>query len=210
MGVVASERWERRRCAAVWLAIGTLVASAGPAAADESAEVPTDATEGEIDLGVPEDGEGTVLWGPNRFGFGMAVGMALWSRQGSDGASYLWDANGGALLAMEGDYHRMFGDWVGLGGTIWFPTDTDAYFLTGLGVSIGPRVYLWPDWVYVQVEAVVGYPPLVGAIGTFAVSIPLFDGARLRLENQFWLNILEDEAEFTFAWYPAFAAELGF
>ncbi|MBN1769694.1 MAG: hypothetical protein JXB32_00415 [Deltaproteobacteria bacterium] len=39
--------------------------------------------------------------------------------------------------------------------------------------------------------------------------VPLFGGARLGLENRFWLNVLEDEAEFTFGWFPAFAAEKG-
>lgn len=61
-----------------------------------------------------------------------------------------------------------------------------------------------------QVEAVAGYPPIVGAIGTVGLSVPFAGGARFRLESQFWLNILEDEAEFTLGWFPAFAAEMGF
>ncbi|MBN1771357.1 MAG: hypothetical protein JXB32_08860 [Deltaproteobacteria bacterium] len=210
MGVGTSEGETRRRHAAVWWTVATLVAWGAPAAAVEPTGAATDPAAGEVDLGAAGDGEAEVFWGPNRFGFGMAVGTALWNREWSDGTRYLWDGNGEALLAMQCDYHRMFGDWFGIGGSLLFPASTDAYFLTGLALSIGPRVYLWPDWVYLQVEAAVGYPPLVGAIGTIGVSIPLFGGARLRLENQFWLNVLEDEAEFTFAWFPAFAAEMGF
>lgn len=223
--MVDSRRGERRagvgrvgrsvRTVAGALVLLAVVSSTASARAVE--ETPTVGAEdaavgepaGEIDLGVPADGEAEALWGPNRFGFGMALGMALWDRSRPD-ARYLWDGNGQALLTMQGDYRRMFGDWFGIGGSLIFPANTDDHFLAGIALALGPRVYLWPDWVYLQVEAAVGYPPLLGAIGTVGVSVPLFRGARLRLESQFWLNILEDEAEFTFAWFPGFAAELGF
>jgi hypothetical protein len=187
--------------------------TASTAAADDEAtapDVPPGAPGNEIDL-APGGSSAELLWGPNRFGFGMAMGLTLWKQGRFDEPRSLWDEQGGdALISLSFDYHRMFGDWIGLGGSVLFPTTTDAQFFTGLGVAIGPRVYLWPDWVYLQVEAVASYPPVIGAIGTIGVSIPLFGGARLRLENQFWLNILGDDADFTFAWFPGFAAELGF
>lgn len=226
MRVGATDGRARNRRAAAWFASAALLTWAGPASGGPTPEdaaagangipavpapdVEDPAAAGEIDLDGSGDGEADELWGPNRLGFGMTLGMALWHRDRLGDPRYLWDGNGEALLAMQCDYHRMFGDWVGLGGTVWFPTNTAAYFLTGLAVSVGPRVYLWPDWVYVQVEAVAGYPPIVGAIGTVGLSFPFVGGARFRLESQFWLNILEDEAEYAFGWFPAFAAEMGF
>ena len=144
------------------------------------------------------------------FGFGLPICMFV---RGSAFGEEFEDTTciGEELLWMNIPimYRRRFNDWFAAGGGVTlnlFPRG--APYKVGGTLRGGVRVYFFPDYIYFNLDFLLGFPMIDAIVPAVGIQIPFNEKVGLTLENEVSFTFLKDTI--VGFWQPVLGLEFRF